>query len=96
LAFVTLANTIEAWRREILNYARTGGASNGFAESLKHPSRTKSVRRMDTGLGKASAARCCGPSARSSTPTPVRSRLYDLFREAKEQATFARTAGVVV
>jgi transposase len=31
-----LANTIEAWRKEILNYAASGGASNGFAESLNH------------------------------------------------------------
>jgi transposase len=35
-AFVTLANTIEAWRGEILNYAASGGASNGFAEALNH------------------------------------------------------------
>ncbi len=35
-AYVTLANTIEAWRKEILNYAASGGASNGFAESLNH------------------------------------------------------------
>jgi transposase len=32
-AFVTLANTIEAWRKEILNYAASGGASN---ESASH------------------------------------------------------------
>ncbi len=35
-AFVTLGKTIEAWRTEIVNYARSGGASNGFAEALNH------------------------------------------------------------
>lgn len=35
-AFVTLANTIDGWREEIVNYARSGGASNGFAEALNH------------------------------------------------------------
>lgn len=35
-AFKTLANSLRSWREEIVNYARTGGASNGFAESLNH------------------------------------------------------------
>jgi transposase len=35
-AFDTFANTIEAWHKVILNYAASGGASNGFAESLNH------------------------------------------------------------
>jgi transposase len=35
-AFVTLAKTLRDWRAEILNYAVTGGASNGFAEALIH------------------------------------------------------------
>ncbi len=35
-AFVTLANSLRSWRAEILNYARTGGASNAFAEALNH------------------------------------------------------------
>jgi transposase len=30
-AFVTLAKTIENWKTEIVNYAKAGGASNGFA-----------------------------------------------------------------
>lgn len=34
LAFVTVAKTFTNWREEILNYARSGGASNGVAESL--------------------------------------------------------------
>ncbi len=34
--FVTVANTFEAWRGEIVNYATSGGASNGIAESLNH------------------------------------------------------------
>ncbi|MCA1681719.1 MAG: ISL3 family transposase [Acidimicrobiales bacterium] len=34
--FKTLANSLRSWREEILNYARTGGASNAFAESLNH------------------------------------------------------------
>lgn len=35
-AFVTLANSLRSWRTEIINYARTGGASNAFAEALNH------------------------------------------------------------
>jgi hypothetical protein len=35
-AFAKVAKTFQAWRREILNYAATGGASNGFAESVNH------------------------------------------------------------
>jgi transposase len=35
-AFVTLANSLRSWRAEIINYARTGGASNAFAEALNH------------------------------------------------------------
>ena len=35
-AFVTLAKTFGEWRQEILNYAASGGAANGFAESLNH------------------------------------------------------------
>ena len=35
-AFVSLAKTLRDWRAEILNYAASGGASNGFAESLCH------------------------------------------------------------
>ena len=35
-AFGTLARSLRTWRQEILNYAVTGGASNGFAEALNH------------------------------------------------------------
>ena len=35
-AFVTLANSMRSWRTEIVNYARTGAASNAFAESINH------------------------------------------------------------
>jgi transposase len=35
-AFVTLAKTFSLWRAEIVNYARSGGASNGFAEAVNH------------------------------------------------------------
>ena len=35
-SFKTLANSLRSWRGEIVNYARTGGASNGFAEALNH------------------------------------------------------------
>ena len=35
-AFVTLANSMRSWRAEIVNYARTGAASNAFAESINH------------------------------------------------------------
>jgi len=34
--FKSLANSFRSWRAEIVNYARTGGASNAFAESLNH------------------------------------------------------------
>ena len=34
--FATLARTLRTWRQEIVNYAATGGASNGFAEALNH------------------------------------------------------------
>ena len=33
---LTLARTLRTWRVEVLNYARSGGASNGFAEALNH------------------------------------------------------------
>jgi hypothetical protein len=35
-AFVSLAKSLAGWRAEIVNYAATGGASNGFAEALNH------------------------------------------------------------
>lgn len=35
-AFVTMARTLRGWRTEIVNYAASGGASNGFAESIIH------------------------------------------------------------
>ncbi len=35
-AFVTLAKTLREWRAEIVNYAVSGGASNGFAEAIIH------------------------------------------------------------
>ncbi len=34
--FATLARSFRIWRQEIVNYAATGGASNGFAEALNH------------------------------------------------------------
>lgn len=34
--FVSAANSFRSWRVEITNYARTGGASNGFAEAINH------------------------------------------------------------
>jgi transposase len=34
--FRTAANLLRRWRNEIVNYARTAGASNGFAEALNH------------------------------------------------------------
>lgn len=35
-AFVTLAKTLRGWGAEIVNYAASGGASNGFAEAMNH------------------------------------------------------------
>ncbi len=34
--FRTLANSLRSWREEIVNYARTGGASDAFSESINH------------------------------------------------------------
>jgi hypothetical protein len=34
--FRTVAKLLRRWRTEILNYARTGGASNAFAEAMNH------------------------------------------------------------
>ncbi|HVE47896.1 MAG TPA: transposase [Acidimicrobiales bacterium] len=35
-AFKSLANSLRSWRAEIINYAHTKGASNGFAEAMNH------------------------------------------------------------
>jgi len=35
-AFSKLAKTLRDWRGEIVNYAASGGASNGFAEARNH------------------------------------------------------------
>lgn len=35
-SFITAANGFRSWRAEIINYARTRGASNGFAEAINH------------------------------------------------------------
>jgi transposase len=34
--FITVANGFRSWRGEIVNYATTGGANNGFAEAVNH------------------------------------------------------------
>jgi transposase len=47
--FKTLANSLRSWRGEIVNYARTAGASNGFAESLNHL--IKNQKRQAHGYG---------------------------------------------
>jgi transposase len=47
--FVSLANSFRSWRKEIINYARTGGASNAFAESLNHL--IKNQKRQAHGYG---------------------------------------------
>ncbi len=47
--FKTLANSLRSWRGEIINYARTGGASNGFAEALNHL--IKNQKRQAHGYG---------------------------------------------
>ena len=72
--FKTLANSLRSWREEIVNYARTGGVSNGIAECLTTTSsRTKSARPTATPLGRVSRGSSCGASVRWSTPRPVRS-----------------------
>jgi len=35
-AFVSMAKTLRGWRTEIVNYAASGGASDGFAEAIIH------------------------------------------------------------
>ncbi len=35
-AFARLAGTLRGWLAEIVNYAASGGASNGFAEAMNH------------------------------------------------------------
>ena len=47
--FVSLANSFRSWRKEIINYARTGGASNAFAEALNHL--IKNQKRQAHGYG---------------------------------------------
>jgi transposase len=47
--FLTAANGFRSWRREIINYARTGGASNGFAEAMNHL--IKNQKRQAHGYG---------------------------------------------
>ena len=47
--FKTLANGLRSWREEIINYARTGGASNAFAEALNHL--IKNQKRQAHGYG---------------------------------------------
>jgi transposase len=48
-AFVTVAKTFRGWRAEIVNYAKSGGASNGFAEALIH--QIKNQKRQAHGYG---------------------------------------------
>jgi len=52
-AFVKVAKTFRAWRTEILNYPTTGGASNGFAESVNHliKNQKRQVHGYSTWLG---------------------------------------------
>ncbi len=47
--FVKAANGLRSWRAEIINYARTGGASNGFAEAINHL--IKNQKRQAHGYG---------------------------------------------
>jgi hypothetical protein len=47
--FIKAANGLRAWRTEIVNYARTGGASNGFAEAINHL--IKNQKRQAHGYG---------------------------------------------
>jgi transposase len=47
--FVTAANGMRSWRREIINYARSGGASNAFAEAINHL--IKNQKRQSHGFG---------------------------------------------
>ena len=48
-SFVTAANGFRSWRREMINYARTRGASNGFAEAINHL--IKNQKRQAHGYG---------------------------------------------
>ena len=55
-AFVTLANSMRSWRAEIVNYARTGAASNAFAESINHL--IKNQKRQAHGYPTSTGFRC--------------------------------------
>ncbi len=55
-SFKTLANSMRSWRQEIINYARTSGASNGFAESINHL--IKNQKRQAHGYGSWAGFRC--------------------------------------
>lgn len=47
--FIKAANGFRSWREEIINYARTAGASNGFAEAINHL--IKNQKRQAHGYG---------------------------------------------
>ena len=47
--FIKAANGLRSWRAEIINYARTGGANNGFAEAINHL--IKNQKRQAHGYG---------------------------------------------
>jgi hypothetical protein len=87
-ALVTVANTFEAWRSEIVNYAVSGGASNGVAESLNHLLKNQKRQAHGYATWEGFRARCSGLSVRSSTPTPARSFPYDHCNEAREPVEF--------
>ncbi len=87
-AFVALANTVEAWRAEILNYAASGGASNGFAEALNHL--LKNQKRQEHGYRTWEGFRgqMLWAFGEAVDPDTAKLCLYDLFREAKEPGGF--------
>ena len=76
--FVKAANGLRSWRAEIINYARTGGASNGFAEAINHL--IKNQKRQAHGYGSWSGFRgqilwCFGEAVNPETGeiVPLRS-----------------------
>lgn len=76
VAFAKVAKTFRAWRTEILNYAATGGASNGFAESVNHliKNQKRQAHGYSTWLGfRGQILWCFG-----EVPHPVTGRLVPL------------------
>lgn len=81
---MTLAKTLRGWREEILNYAASGGASNGFAEAIIHL--IKNQKRQAHGYRSWAGFRgqILWAFGEVVNPSTARSGLYDPSPEARE------------